>query len=310
MKQVESYTPRMPAEQWAVIKDFVRAAALEVTPHGPYPTTRFVHTIARHVHWCWQTPGLPLDRSIIFHRDVIEEFARVGCPDFTRTTAGNFRSTLLRTAEVLLPMQQRVTRLSPLCNPMPKSPYSTAEQAQLASWANSQASARRRRDAHTILALGLGAGLAAGELKHVQVGDLTVDDQGVLVRVTHGRPRIVPVLAEWEAPLRHLVDHAPPECYAFGVERTAPNSRNGVSNFVARTRGDVGLRPNSHRMRATWIVGHLTWGTPLVPFMEAAGLQTLEVIDRYMQFVPGVHSVDQARALVRHRVNTAPDLKA
>ena len=309
MNKVASYVPTMPAAHWAAIEAFVRSAALEATPHGPYDTTRFISTIARHTHWCWQTAGLPLDRSVIFHRDVIEEFARVGCPDVTRTSAGNFRSTLLRVAEVLLPMQERVTRLSPLCNPSPSTPYSDAEQAQLASWANCQPNARRRRDANTILALGLGAGLSAGELKTILVGDITVDDQGVLVHVTGKRPRVVPVLADWEDPLRHLVDHAPPSRLAFGVERTTPNSRNGVTNFVKRTR-DIGLRPNSHRMRATWVVNHLTWGTPLVPFMEAAGLQTLEVIDRYMRFVPGVYSADQARALVRHRVNTSPDLRA
>lgn len=36
--------------------------------------------LSMQVYWCWRPAGLPLDRSIVFHRDTIEEHVRTGCP--------------------------------------------------------------------------------------------------------------------------------------------------------------------------------------------------------------------------------------
>ncbi|MEI2715396.1 MAG: hypothetical protein V9E98_00015 [Candidatus Nanopelagicales bacterium] len=39
-------------------------------------------------------------------------------------------------------------------------------------------------------------------------------------------------------------------------------------------------------MRVTWIVGHLAAGSPVKALMQAAGVDSLEALNRYLRFVP------------------------
>lgn len=293
------YRPNIPAEHWAVIGDFTRRAVLDAAAYIPYRYERALSDVCMHVHWCWMTAGLDLDRSQIFHRDTIEEHTRVGCAHLTDASRGNRRSTLLSVARALLPPGEAVARLSPLCKAGPSAPYTPQEIIQLRSWANGQNTARRRRDGRTLLALGLGAGLAASEMRELRVGDLTADDEGVLVRVRGKRERFVPVLHTWEPPLLHLIEHAPADRLAFGVERTRPSSRNAITNYVQRSRG-IGLKPQTQRMRGTWIVNHLVWGTPIDHLSSASGLQSAEMLSRFAQFIPDRRDTAQHRRLLRN----------
>lgn len=307
MAAVKQFTPKVPAEHWARVEPFVRAAALEAAPAVPYTMNRLTTDLSHFVIWAWQTACLPLERSVLLHRDVIESYAVHGCPELSRTSAGNRRSLLLRVAEVLLPPQERVKRLTPLCDPNPSAPYSREEVTHLRAWARGQITETRQRDCATLLALGLGAGLNAAEIKALRVGDLHVDAEGVLINVAGARPRTVPVLATWESSLADLIHASASDKLAFAPGRTKTTSRNSVTNFVGRTAG-IGLKPNSHRMRATWIVHHLSCGTPLLPLMEAAGLMTLEVLDRYMTYVEGVRDIRQARVLLRRKLDISPGI--
>ena len=310
MLSVDTYTPALPPAHWEAIRGFVRESVLSLPDLDQQGIRRYLPPVTKHVHWCWQTAGLPLQREIIFHRDTIEEFARVGLPDLAPTTRGNYRTVLLRVAEHFMPLEERVSRLTPLCNPMPSTPYTEHDVQRLRSWAAGQATARRRVEAQTLLALGLGAGLTAAEIVAVRVADLIADDEGIQVHVRHQRERLVPVLAQWEPALLHLIEHAPPQRCAFGVFRESEQAgRNYVNRFVEKSNG-MGLKPNSHRMRATWMVNHMAWGTPIKLLRDAAGLTTLETLDRYMRFVPDVHSNQQARALLRERIAGEPELGA
>lgn len=189
-----------------------------------------------------------------------------------------------------------MTRLTPLCKAGPSRPYTASEIAQLRSWALGQNTTLRRRDGQTLLALGLGAGLSASEMRDLRVGAIHVDDEGVLVSVSGKRSRIVPVLAAWEQPLRDLRTQAPASHLAFGNERTQPTSRNAITNFVGRTKG-VGLKPQSQRLRSTWIVTHLLHGTRVDYLSAASGLATTEMLDRFSMFLPPVTLTNHRAAL-------------
>ncbi|MHB8294630.1 MAG: site-specific integrase, partial [Acidimicrobiales bacterium] len=71
----------------------------------------------------------------------------------------------------------------------------------LRSWATGQTTPTRRRDAATLIALGAGAGLAVEDIAGLTAGMVATDDMGVLLAVPGRRSRLVPVLAEWEAPI-------------------------------------------------------------------------------------------------------------
>jgi hypothetical protein len=74
-----------------------------------------------------------------------------------------------------------------------------------------------------------------------------------------------------------------PDDYAFSPRRTV-EGKNTVTNFVAKTSGIH--KPNSQRLRATWIVHHLSAATPVNVLMNAAGVLSLDALTRYIQFVP------------------------
>jgi len=282
---IREYTPDLPPEEWAVIADFVRAAVTACDCLTPYTARELLIASARHAHWCVFTAGLPLDRDVIFHRDTIAEYAARGCPQLTLASTGNIRSRLLRMSELLLPPAARTSRLAALPASPPTEPYTIREQVALRSWATGQVTPYREVTCHVLLALGLGAGLSAGEVGAVQAKHLHCDADGVLVEVVGKRARLVPVLAEWEPVLVNVAGTAMrPDLYVFRPRRDKAH-RKLISNFVDKT--NVGrVRPNLQRMRATWIVTHLTAGSPVKALVEAAGVDSLEALTRYLRFVP------------------------
>jgi len=286
----------MPESYWQVIDAFVRAAVTDAQPATVYSAQDLLSVTARHVLWCWQTAGLALDRKAVFNRLVIEEFIAHGCPTLSPASKGNRRSQLLRMSEALLGQEGCPGRLAPLPPSDPVRPYSSSELVALGSWAAGQSTATARRDAGTLLALGAGAGLAVEDVAGLTAGMVTVDDLGVLLAVPGRRPRLVPVLASWETPIIEATAVIPADRPLFRERRTTPNKKNFASNFVDCSAG-VGIKPSVQRLRATWIVGHLTASTPVVALMAAAGVESLEALTRYLRFVPGIDPAEARRAL-------------
>jgi hypothetical protein len=117
--------------------------------------------------------------------------------------------------------------------------------------------------------LGAGAGVIAGELRHVRGSDVVERSGGVLVKVAGARARAVPVLERYQ---QRLVDAA-----AFAGERYViggrnPDRRNVTDALSATLSTDVSLpRLQAGRLRSTWLVqGAERIG--LGAFMQAAGI--------------------------------------
>src|SRR5690606_35505751 len=126
-----------------------------------------------------------------------EEFAHRGMSAYTRGSRATYRSALNAMVNALAPPTD-VTFPIPRADPTP--PYSAADINALLSWANTQTSPARRTDARTLLALGFGAGLATRELLSLRIEDVFITTEQVQVMVWDDRPRLVPVLSEWETP--------------------------------------------------------------------------------------------------------------
>lgn len=295
---IRGYSPDLPDNEWALIGEFVRSAVTDCDAHTPYSARELLAVAARHVRWCWRTAGLPLDLAVIFHRDTIAEYIAHGCPQMSPASAGNRRSQLLRMSELLLPAGDRMNRLAPLPPSDPLAPYTPADVIALRSWANGQNTQYRREQCNLLLALGLGAGLSNAEILAVRACHLHVDDDGVLVEVIGRRERFVPVLATWESPLIDY-DAARPlnaEQFVFRPKRTSSHI-NTIGNFVDKVHAGR-VRCTAQRMRVTWIVTHLTAGTPVKPLVAAAGVDSLEALTRYLRFVPD-HDANRLRAQMR-----------
>lgn len=296
MAEHGEYRPAMPDTHWQAIGDFVRTAVVDSAPGTPYSIAELMSTVTRHVHWCWQTAGLDLDREVIFSRRVIAHAVGQSSRGLSSASQANARSQLLRVAEQLLP-DDGLRRLPVLISSSPSQPYSPAELTMLRSWTHGQTTPRGRQSAAALVSLGVGAGLAARELCTVTTADVRADNEGVLVSVTSGRCRTVPVLRSWEDMLLETVSQARPDAPLFrpGHGVFYPNI---VTNFVARSAG-VELKPQSPRMRATWVVTMLTAGLPPHALMLAAGVTSLEAFTRFMEFVPAGDKA-LARFMLRH----------
>lgn len=285
--RIRNYTPNIPAEHWENIEDFVRAAVTRTEPTTPYTANKLFSAVTPFVHWAWKA-GHHLDDRTIFDRWLIEEFIATACPaTWSPATRGNQRSVIFRVAEAVLGVDARTPRALPLTAADPSRPYSPADMAALRSWARSQGTELMRRDATALLAFGAGAGLAAEDIAPLRVADVTVRDDGsVTVNVPGRRPRRVTVLAVWEHDAASVIAGRDGDEFLFVPGRAAASTKNLCTQFVGRTSGV--LKPSSQRLRATWLVHHLTVGTPVKVLMTAAGIGSLNALTRYVQFVPDV----------------------
>ena len=278
-----TYLPRMDARYWDHIGDFVRAAVVDAAPGTVYSERELYAAATPLTLWAWQTAAMPLERDVIFAVRTIERFIAVGLTHYGSKAGRNtLRSRLLRISEALLEAAASPPVLRPLGGSDPTAPYTAREVVTLKSWAIAQTTAERRSNAESLLALGLGAGLAGREIVNLTIGDIRADHDGVLITVRGERARVVPVLREWERALAERVDGCQDETWAFREQHAGAN-RNLITDFVSRAEGKIRLQ--ARRMHSTWIVQHLEAGTPLVPLMRAAGLQSPEALDRFLRFV-------------------------
>ncbi len=304
--EIENYRPeKISPRDWGLIAPFVRDAVATAQAHygGRYDTKDMLGAVAQHVRWVTQVACLPLESGVVFDRDSIHAYTAHGCSDLTPGTRGTRRSMLLRVAEAVLPDGQRVARLTPLHKDNPYAPYSEFEQRAMRSWAEGQRTASRRMDSRAVLALGLGAGLSTADILSLRAGDLMADHLGVLITVD--RPssrRDVPVLARWEQPLVDLLAVRQPEEWFIGVRRPGSN-KNYLHNFLSTSRPESGQRPVIARLRNTWLVHHLTSGTPLGPLVAAAGLETFRTVEKLLPFLPEP-TVEQTRREMRRALRS------
>ncbi len=294
---IDRYVPVQAMKEWPRIREFVQAAVLDCAPQNTYSTRELLVVASQHVAWCVSTAGLPLERDVVFRREVISEFvSSTACDHTSEGTRGNYRSKLLRMSESLLSPQYRTVRLPALPPSNAAVPYCAADIAQLRSWASGQNTRYRRDNCRALLGLGMGAGLRAAEIAFVQAGHVTIDEEGVFVAVPGPRARFVPVLAEWEDMVADAaMAAADPAQFLFRADRQKTH-RHLVANFVDKSVA-CEIPVSSQRMRATWLVTHMAAHVRVDALMMAAGVSSLEALTRYVQFLPPSDGSWHRRAL-------------
>lgn len=287
------YRPKMADAEWFEIQDFVLTKVRAVRDAVPYTEGRLNVALAQHALWCW-TAGFGLEDDVVFSREMIDASIASGFEGLTRSSRATARSILIRIAAEIVPELHPV-RLQSLPSAPAQQPYSARELAGLATWAEGQRTAARRRSAYALISLGCGAGLASGEILRVRAGDVQFDDHGAVVALTGDRARSVPVLSSWVPYLRSSGEAASAGDFLF-----RPGSRGHdwslITNFVLQG-AHIGVRPQTQRMRSTWIVHHLTRGTFPVQLVRAAGVSTFESLSRFAAFVPELDADTARRAL-------------
>lgn len=299
---IATYEPRAAAKAWPVIGAFVRDAVRDCDQGTAYSARELLIVGSKHVAWCLAV-GYPLERDVVFRREIIAQFIDSACEDVAASTRGNYRSKLFRMSERLLSPHLRHAWVPPVRRDDPACPYTAGEVSSLRSWALGRNTDYRRANAWSLLALGLGAGLSAAELSYVTAGHVITDAHGVIVIVEGPRARQVPVLLEWERPLLRAANEAgAPSQFLFRADRTKTH-RHLVSNFVDKTIQNP-VRASSQRMRATWLLTHMVAGVRADVLLRAAGVESLEALTRYLAYMPEADA-DQVRTTMRASLKVA-----
>lgn len=224
---------------------------------------------------------------------LVEAFVVGGLPGRAASTRGTYRSVLRHMTGA------KPALAKPFSGSPAKAPYSAPERAELLSVAASQRSEQRRSSALALLALGIGAGLRAGELA-AAAGDDVMSERG-RVKVRVGAGRVVPVAGVYGETLARQAKRAGPG-HLFcpgGADRAY---KNFVNNFCYSLESDPAAPTlSSGRARSSFICDHLAAGTPLRVLLYLAGIAEVESLLRYARHVPGAPG---SKAEMRNRLRS------
>lgn len=306
---VRRYQPSpdsLAPEHWHDVREFAQQAVLDAVDIEYYSddqTRAFLGYIARLASFTLHIYGAPLTYESVFTEERIHSFFLTSV-DAGSHAKGSRRSMMEAVGRVLNPAGFRLgDKLSYGYTPA-QAPYSDGEVRALEDWSRSQGSAERNADARMILALGLGAGLRASEIANSTGTDVVEDGDAVLV-LPHGyrgagRRRSV-VTHSFEDDVRNRVAQVGREGFLF-----KPDSRNRatsiISTFIKRSLANGRLRPDTRRLRSTWIVDHLYGGVPQSVICDMAGLADLQHYSHWVQQAGTLHApeyVEQARRVGR-----------
>jgi integrase len=211
--------------------------------------------------------GLELSPEALLSEAVIERLVLVGCGDLSPASVRTVRTNLRALARTLARYPEPLP--TPLVRERAKRPYSTAEIAGFLRLAQALSTERRRMRATALVCLGAGAGVIAGELRHVRGRDVVEREGGVLVLVSGRRARSVPVLACYRQPLLRAARFTGDGFIVGGRE---PGRRNITDELCRPLSADRSLpRLESGRLRSTWLVA-CARQIGLGAFMQAAGI--------------------------------------
>jgi integrase len=259
---IARYAPSLTPPADALVRVVVAAAE----PATPARAKALLFAAAKLAGFA-EAVGLELSSDVVLSGAVIERFVLVGCPGVSPATRRTLRTNLRALARSLERYQEPAA--VPLVRERAKQPYSPTEIDGYLRLAAAQSTQARRMRAGALVCLGGGAGIIAGELRHVRGSDIVCRAGGVLVQIGGARSRAVPVLERYQQRLLEAAAFAG-ERYVIGGRN--PDRRNVTDTLSAALSTDVSLpRLQAGRLRSSWLV-ECAQRIGLGAFMHAAGI--------------------------------------
>jgi integrase len=232
--------------------------------------------------------GLEAVPEVLLHPSVTERFTRCA-PGLSGAARRTLRTNLRFIGRRVVP--QFYPADLPLPRERSKQPYSPAEISGFLGLADAQPTTARRMRAAGLVCLGAGAGLIRGDLRGARGTEVACRSGGVVVRVRGSRPRTVPVLARYHAPLLAAARFAGNALICGGAD---PGRRNITNPLISALDGGTGLpRLDTSRLRATWLRDRADQ-LGLATFMHAAGITCSQ---RLGDLVAGLEPGGEAEAV-------------
>jgi integrase len=255
-----------PVSVSAAAADLAREVVTWAAPGTPARAKALLFAAGRLAAFA-EGVGLELSGGVLLSEAVIERFVLTGCGGVSPATRRTLRTNLRALARAIERYPEPAA--VPLERERAKAPYLEGEIDGFLRLAGAQSTHARRLRASALVCLGAGAGVIAGELRHVRGSDIVWRSGGVLVVVGGARSRAVPVLERYQQPLLAAAAFAG-ERYVIGGRN--PDRRNVTDSLCAVLSTDSSLpRLQAGRLRSTWLVACAEWiGLPA--FMHAAGI--------------------------------------
>jgi len=246
--------------------EFARQVVLGARPDSPARARALLFATSRLAAFGLSV-GAEMRPEVLLEPYFVDRFLLVGTASFQPSTIRTLRTNLAAVADKVLPAtgpprfsaaRQRV-----------KAPYSPGEIDAYLRHCQAQPTALRRGRSSCLVALGAGAGLIGGELRHICGTDVHSRSGGLLVEVRGRRARLVPVLAEYQ---RFVIEAAEMAGDGYLFSGQEPSRRNVTNVVTAKMWLDTSLeRLDTGRLRATWLAT-CAGRTGLAAFMAAAGV--------------------------------------
>jgi integrase len=260
---IAGWAPLSVSETAAV---FVREVVTRAAPATPGRAKALLFAAGRLAGFA-EPVGLELEAGVVLHTSVIERFVIDGCRSVSPATRRTLRTNLRSLARAVERYPEPAA--VPLVRERAKRPYSPAQIDGYLRLADAQATHARRLRSSALVCLGAGAGVIAGELRHVRGSDIVSRAGGVLVKVAGGRARAVPVSERYQQRLLEAAAFAG-DRYVIGGRN--PDRRNVTDALSATLSTDLSLpRLQAGRLRSTWLVA-CAERIGLGAFMQAAGI--------------------------------------
>jgi hypothetical protein len=281
---IARYAPRSLTAPAAAV--FVREVVTRAAPATPGRAKALLFAASKLVVFA-ERVGLELEPRVVLCEPVVERFIVVGCPGVSPATRRTLRTNLRALSRAIERYPGPAT--VPLVRERAKDPYSLSEIDGYLRLAAAQSTHARRLRASAVVCLGAGAGVIAGELRHVCGTDVVARSDGVLVQLVGARSRAVPVLERYHERLWEAASFAGDR---FIVGGRNPDRRNVTDTLSAALSTDSSLpRMQAGRLRSTWLVecpGRIGLGA----FMHAAGISCSQRLGDLAALLPAFSEVE------------------
>jgi integrase len=260
---IARYAPGSLSRPAAAFAREVVAAAAPVTPARAKALLFAAGRLAAFA----ERLGLEFNETLL-SEPVIERLVLVGCEGLSPASVRTLRTNL----RALARSTERYRQPAPigLARERAKRPYAPAQIEGYLRLAAAQSTERRRMRASALVCLGAGAGVIAGELRHLRGSDVVQRSGGVVVLVSGARARSVPVLARYQQPLLQAARFASERLICGGREQGRRNIGDQLCHALSQDSSLPRLEPG--RLRSSWLV-ECSRQIGLGAFMQAAGVR-------------------------------------
>lgn len=298
---IEQYRPEALSDtEWALLRPLTRRLVIGYQPPSVVSARNAASIVVPFLVWASgltgaPDPSLPPDALELLSKPLVELYAgpggswmrRQNAPQGTISTA----RTTLRRAVRSLDAERQDTRFTHV--PI-DAPYSPAECDGFAWLALNQPTVAKERNACFLIGLGLGAGLAASDLrllrrKHITTHHAPDGTTYLVVLVPGPNARAVPVRRQYEGLVARALELSSaegPDALVLGKKATRRNVTYVASHGLVTAREGAGVEIQPHRLRTTWLFACMNAAVPLGDLLRMAGLRSARSLADLLPLCP------------------------